>query len=276
MKVLLIFDNQIHIKHLTQKLLASDIQQIDLFPLTSDWSVVKEVEQACRAARDDSNVVVLSSAKNINDAVDSSREEIIRWSAEFANYEIRGKSIIEWFLTPGKEVSTWWFSLLSEKNPYTVEQRVEMIRRVYGNSVEVIVIPDINSINIGRKVGYDVNRIDPPADIGAVSGTKVRAGECGNLSATRRKNRNIGEYCAGRGSAESLAIAQRSGRPAGKGAYGCSLRQGGEGGGGRVPSHAGQRLQGGFDTVFGEAGAGPIGARVDRVRAVLEFSGAYR
>ena len=70
---------------------------------------------------------------------------------------------------------------LSEKNPYTVEQRVEMIRRVYGNSVEVIVIPDIKSINIGRKVGYDVNRIDPPADIGAVSGTKVRAGECGNI-----------------------------------------------------------------------------------------------
>ena len=70
---------------------------------------------------------------------------------------------------------------LSEKNPYTVEQRVEMIRRVYGNKVEIIVIPDIKSINIGRNVGYEVNRIDPPPHIGAVSGTKIRAGESSSV-----------------------------------------------------------------------------------------------
>ncbi|NQU95133.1 MAG: adenylyl-sulfate kinase [Candidatus Omnitrophica bacterium] len=56
-----------------------------------------------------------------------------------------------------------------------------MIRRVYGDKVEIIVIPDIKSINIGRKVGYDVNRVDPPADIGKISGTKVRAGEDSNV-----------------------------------------------------------------------------------------------
>jgi adenylylsulfate kinase len=66
---------------------------------------------------------------------------------------------------------------ISEKNPYTVEQRTEMIRRVYGDTVQIIVIPDIKSINIGRKVGYEVNRIDPPDSIGKISGTKVRAGE---------------------------------------------------------------------------------------------------
>lgn len=66
---------------------------------------------------------------------------------------------------------------ISEKNPYTVEQRAEMIRRVYGDKVEIIVIPDIKSINIGRKVGYDVNRIDPPDNIGKISGTNVRAGK---------------------------------------------------------------------------------------------------
>ena len=70
---------------------------------------------------------------------------------------------------------------ISEKNPYTAEQRAEMIRRVYGGKVEVIVIPDIKSINIGRKVGYDVNRVDPPEDIGKISGTKVRTGEDSNV-----------------------------------------------------------------------------------------------
>ena len=66
---------------------------------------------------------------------------------------------------------------ISEGNPYTVEQRIEMIRRVYEDSVEIIVIPDIKSINIGRKVGYEVNRIDPPENVGKISGTKVRAGK---------------------------------------------------------------------------------------------------
>ena len=70
---------------------------------------------------------------------------------------------------------------ISEKNPYTTEQRAEMIRRVYGNKVEIIVIPDIKSINIGRKVGYDVNRVDPPADIGKISGTKIRTGKDSNV-----------------------------------------------------------------------------------------------
>lgn len=66
---------------------------------------------------------------------------------------------------------------ISSKNPYTTEQRAEMIRRVYRDKVEIIVIPDINSINIGRKVGYDVNRIDPPEHIGKISGTNVRSGK---------------------------------------------------------------------------------------------------
>lgn len=66
---------------------------------------------------------------------------------------------------------------ISDKNPYTVEQRTEMIKRVYGDTIEIIVIPDITSINIGRKVGYDVNRVDPPEHIGKISGTNVRAGK---------------------------------------------------------------------------------------------------
>jgi adenylylsulfate kinase len=70
---------------------------------------------------------------------------------------------------------------ISDKNPYTVRQRAEMLRRVYGDKAKVISIPDIISINIGRKVGYEVNRIDPPEHVGEISGTNVRAGKDNNV-----------------------------------------------------------------------------------------------
>lgn len=72
---------------------------------------------------------------------------------------------------------------ISEQNPYGAEIRAEMIRRVYGERVEIIVIPDISSINIGRNVGYDVNVAEPPAEIGKISGTNVRAGKDNNVPA---------------------------------------------------------------------------------------------
>ncbi|MFH1655279.1 MAG: adenylyl-sulfate kinase [Candidatus Omnitrophota bacterium] len=70
---------------------------------------------------------------------------------------------------------------ISVKNPYTAEQRAEMIKRVYGDRVEVTIMPDIKSINIGRNVGYDVNIVEPPANIGGISGTNVRAGKDDNV-----------------------------------------------------------------------------------------------
>jgi len=63
---------------------------------------------------------------------------------------------------------------LSDKNPYTVEQRKEMIKRVYGDRVKTLKICDIESINIGREVGYDVNRIEVPEEIKKISGTDQR------------------------------------------------------------------------------------------------------
>lgn len=70
---------------------------------------------------------------------------------------------------------------ISDNNPYSSEQRAEMIRRVYGDRVEVVVIPDIKSINVGRNVGYDVNFVEPPVGIGKISGTNVRAGNDDNV-----------------------------------------------------------------------------------------------
>jgi hypothetical protein len=40
--------------------------------------------------------------------------------------------------------------------------------------VKVIVIPDIESINFGRGVGYDIIEHVPPQEVGDISATKIR------------------------------------------------------------------------------------------------------
>jgi len=39
------------------------------------------------------------------------------------------------------------------------------------------IIPDIESVNYGRGVGYDVIYHEPPADVAVISGTAIRKGE---------------------------------------------------------------------------------------------------
>ena len=41
----------------------------------------------------------------------------------------------------------------------------------------VSIIPDIESVNYGRGVGYDVIYHEPPADVAVISGTAIRNGE---------------------------------------------------------------------------------------------------
>ena len=40
--------------------------------------------------------------------------------------------------------------------------------------VKVIIIPAIESVNYGRKVGYEINEFVPPEDINDISATKIR------------------------------------------------------------------------------------------------------
>ena len=62
-----------------------------------------------------------------------------------------------------------------EKNPFTTEQTVEMIQKVYSEQdVEVVCIPDIESVNYGRGVGYEINEHVPPQNIGFISATGIR------------------------------------------------------------------------------------------------------
>ena len=66
-----------------------------------------------------------------------------------------------------------------EKNPFTaleVEANIkkELWQLVGAERVKVIVIPDIESVNFGRGVGYDIIEHIPPQEVGDISATKIR------------------------------------------------------------------------------------------------------
>jgi cytidyltransferase-like protein len=64
-----------------------------------------------------------------------------------------------------------------EKNPFTTEETVSMIEKYHsakGDDVKVMIIPDIESVNYGRGVGYEINEFIPTGDIAFISATKIR------------------------------------------------------------------------------------------------------
>ncbi len=61
-----------------------------------------------------------------------------------------------------------------EHNPLTAREAAEIVRARYGSRVYVMVIPDIESVNYGRGVGYEINQHRPPADVHGISGTELR------------------------------------------------------------------------------------------------------
>ena len=66
-----------------------------------------------------------------------------------------------------------------EKNPFTSDQVYQNIFNeledlISEGRVKVIVIPDIESINFGRGVGYDIIEHVPPQEVGDISATKIR------------------------------------------------------------------------------------------------------
>lgn len=66
-----------------------------------------------------------------------------------------------------------------EKNPWTSQEVLfnlssELLDLVQEGVLKIIIIPDIESINIGRGVGYDIIEHIPPEDIRDISATSIR------------------------------------------------------------------------------------------------------
>jgi phosphopantetheine adenylyltransferase len=86
-------------------------------------------------------------------------------------------------LEKGKNV---WVAIrdveVDENNPKTAQEVFqELIKEPFFNKnfdkILLSIIPDIESVNYGRGVGYEVIYHEPPTDVAAISGTKIRKGE---------------------------------------------------------------------------------------------------
>lgn len=65
---------------------------------------------------------------------------------------------------------------IDENNPLPAHIIVSLWREVYFNNplVEVMMIADINSVNYGREVGYEVKEIKVDDDVASISSTEIR------------------------------------------------------------------------------------------------------
>lgn len=68
---------------------------------------------------------------------------------------------------------------VSEKNPWPAQEILANLNNELKDLIEeerliVQIIPDIESVNIGRGIGYDVIEHVPPTEIEQISATKIR------------------------------------------------------------------------------------------------------
>jgi phosphopantetheine adenylyltransferase len=72
-----------------------------------------------------------------------------------------------------------------ENNPKSAQQILRELTHepfFFQNTDKILlsIIPDIESVNYGRGVGYDVIYHEPPTEVAEISGTKIRKGEIDN------------------------------------------------------------------------------------------------
>jgi len=92
----------------------------------------------------------------------------------------------EWLLNQqlekGKDI---WVAIRNvptdENNPKTAQQVMmdlaeEPFFKENSHKINISIIPDVESINYGRGVGYDVIHHEPPEDVAKISGTSIRNG----------------------------------------------------------------------------------------------------
>ena len=85
-------------------------------------------------------------------------------------------------LEKGKDI---WVAIRNvptdENNPKTAQQvMMELVDEPFfkdnSHRIQISIIPDIESINYGRGVGYDVIYHEPPSEVAKISGTDIRNG----------------------------------------------------------------------------------------------------
>jgi cytidyltransferase-like protein len=99
-----------------------------------------------------------------------------RWQPWHAGH----RWLIDQRLNEGKNV---WIAIRDvkpdDKNPYTAYEVMmnlseELKDLLSEGRIFISIVPDIESINYGRGVGYDIIEHVPPTNIGEISATKIR------------------------------------------------------------------------------------------------------
>ena len=99
-----------------------------------------------------------------------------RWQPWHAGH----KWLIDQRLEQGKNVLILIRDIVpDEKNPFTAQEvenniKKDLWRLVGEERVKVMFIPDIESVNFGRGVGYDIIEHIPPQEVSEISATKIR------------------------------------------------------------------------------------------------------
>ena len=68
---------------------------------------------------------------------------------------------------------------INDSNPFSTKNVISNLEKEYheevgSGMVKVISIPDIESVNYGRGVGYEINEFVPPENISKISATEIR------------------------------------------------------------------------------------------------------
>ena len=112
-----------------------------------------------------------------------------RWQNWHAGHEW----LIRQQLDKGKNV---WVAIrdveVDENNPKTAQEvlrdlAIEPFFVENSNKILISIIPDIESVNYGRDVGYEVVYHHPTWDVAKISGTKIREGK---MDATGKETRS--------------------------------------------------------------------------------------
>lgn len=84
-------------------------------------------------------------------------------------------ALIQVALDEGKRVLVALMDTVCDHaNPHTIEEREQMFADVFGDRVQVMIVPPIGEVCYGRNVGYRIRRIHLPAEVEAITATAIR------------------------------------------------------------------------------------------------------
>ncbi|MFC1745050.1 hypothetical protein ACFL35_13740 [Candidatus Riflebacteria bacterium] len=116
-KLLLVFNSRPDFQELGRVLKKQQPLHLCIFPLNTDFSLLKELKTSLQEL-DISYELIEDAGHLVNKELKVVRETITRWSSDLGNCIVKGTPLKEWLLLKNSMLSTWWLSLLSEKNPF--------------------------------------------------------------------------------------------------------------------------------------------------------------